>query len=120
MSRELIIRHLGSDWARMSDYIRRALNSDVPLLNSVNDTVLSHSGKMLRPMVTLLLARACGTPGEDTFRYAAALVKNGFYLIIDGAAGFYQKVLVRQRSYYGLNELYLIAHSVYKKEYSVC
>ena len=57
----------------MSDYIRRALNSDVPLLNSVNDTVLSHSGKMLRPMVTLLLARACGTPGEDTFRYAAAL-----------------------------------------------
>lgn len=73
MSRELIIRHLGSDWARMSDYIRRALNSDVPLLNSVNDTVLSHSGKMLRPMVTLLLARACGTPGEDTFRYAAAL-----------------------------------------------
>lgn len=73
MSRELIIRHLGSDWTRMSDYIRRALNSDVPLLNSVNDTVLSHSGKMLRPMVTLLLARACGTPGEDTFRYAAAL-----------------------------------------------
>ena len=73
MSRELIIRHRGSDWARMSDYIRRALNSDVPLLNSVNDTVLSHSGKMLRPMVTLLLARACGTPGEDTFRYAAAL-----------------------------------------------
>lgn len=73
MSRELIIRHLGSDWARMSDYIRRALNSDVPLLNSVNDTVLSHSGKMLRPIVTLLLARACGTPGEDTFRYAAAL-----------------------------------------------
>lgn len=73
MSRELIIRHLGSDWARMSDYIRRALNSDVQLLNSVNDTVLSHSGKMLRPMVTLLLARACGTPGEDTFRYAAAL-----------------------------------------------
>lgn len=57
----------------MSDYIRRALNSDVSLLNSVNDTVLSHSGKMLRPMVTLLLARACGTPGEDTFRYAAAL-----------------------------------------------
>ena len=65
MSRELIIRHLGSDWARMSDYIRRALNSDVPLLNSVNDTVLSHSGKMLRPMVTLLLARACGLSRQE-------------------------------------------------------
>ena len=52
----------------MSEYLKGALNSDVQLLNSVNCTVLSHSGKMLRPMVTLLMARACGTPNEDTYR----------------------------------------------------
>lgn len=73
MSREEIIRHLGSDWSSMSECLKGALNSDVQLLNSVNCTVLSHSGKMLRPMVTLLMARACGTPNEDTYRYAAAL-----------------------------------------------
>ena len=52
--------------------MRCSLHSDVALLNQVNNNILSHSGKMLRPMVSLLVAKAIGTPNEDSVRCAAA------------------------------------------------
>ena len=45
------------------------------LLNMTNDSILSHSGKQMRPMLSLIVARACsqGSPACDaTVRYAAA------------------------------------------------
>jgi octaprenyl-diphosphate synthase len=44
------------------------------LLNKTNESILSHSGKQLRPLLTLLFARACsgGKVTEATIRYAAA------------------------------------------------
>lgn len=54
--------------ALMSDMLR----SDVPLLNRTNATIFSNRGKMLRPMMSLLMARACGRPTEDSLRFAAA------------------------------------------------
>ena len=39
---------------------------------AVNDSILASSGKRLRPMISLLTARALGTPNIDTLRYAAA------------------------------------------------
>lgn len=72
MSRSEVIEWLGDDWIAVVDLIRSALRSDVQLLNMVNENVLSHSGKMLRPMLSILVARALGTPGPESFSCAAA------------------------------------------------
>ena len=59
----------------MQDRIHSSLKSDIALLNMTNDSILSHSGKQLRPLLSLVMARACapGTPVADaTVRYAAA------------------------------------------------
>ena len=72
MSREEITILLGKDWAALQTLIADTLISDIGLLNLVNGEILSHGGKMLRPMVTMLVAQACGGIGEDTRLYAAA------------------------------------------------
>lgn len=66
--------YLGESWMAVSERIARSLDSDISLLNSTNSSILSHSGKQLRPMLALLFARACngGTVTESTIRYAAA------------------------------------------------
>ena len=72
MSREDMLTFLGEDWTAVQRIIADALRSDVGLLNIVNAEILSHGGKMLRPMVTLLMAGACGEINEDSQLYAAA------------------------------------------------
>ncbi|MBQ9548253.1 MAG: polyprenyl synthetase family protein [Bacteroidales bacterium] len=75
MERNEVITWLGADWDRYQSAARAALGTDVPLLQEVNDNVLAHSGKMLRPMLALLCARACppGAANEDSIRFATAL-----------------------------------------------
>lgn len=65
---------LGADWTGVQEYISRALGSDIDLLNKVNASILSNSGKQLRPVLALLVAKACsgGSVTDDTLRYAAA------------------------------------------------
>lgn len=53
--------------------MKDSLHSDVDLLQSTNDSLLSNSGKLLRPIITLLVARACGAVNEDTIHYAAGV-----------------------------------------------
>lgn len=72
MSREDVLTLLGENWTAVQRIIADALRSDVGLLNIVNSEILSHGGKMLRPMVTLLMAGACGGIGEESRLYAAA------------------------------------------------
>ena len=68
-----VLSYLGADWVRVQELIRGALATDIGLLNSTNDTLLSHSGKMLRPVLTLLMAHAVGGRATDvSCRYAAA------------------------------------------------
>lgn len=67
-----IISLLGADWDRVCGLIRADLHTDVALLEDVNERILSHSGKMLRPLISLLTAKALGTPNEDSLHYAAA------------------------------------------------
>ena len=67
-----IISLLGDDWTRTRGLIRDALRTDVTLLEKVNDQLLSHSGKMLRPLISLLFAKAMGAPNDDSLHYAAA------------------------------------------------
>jgi octaprenyl-diphosphate synthase len=72
MSRESVLAYLGEDWGRVKDLIRSHLHTDVPLLEQTNDQILSNSGKMLRPLVSLLIANTISKPTEDSICYAAA------------------------------------------------
>lgn len=72
----------------MRDYLR----SDIDLLNSTNDSIMSHKGKMLRPMLSLLMARAVAGGGAtgDSIRFAAAteMLHNSTLLhddVVDGS-----------------------------------
>ena len=66
---------VGEDLEKVRQIMRRSLGSDIGLLNSTNQTVLSHSGKQLRPILTILVARACsgGASTGDTLKCAAAV-----------------------------------------------
>ena len=71
--------------------VTEALRSDVSLLNATNASLREHPGKMLRPLLSLLCAQACGTVREDSLRYAAAaeLLHNATLLhddVVDGAS----------------------------------
>lgn len=91
MDRKAILEYLGDDWTRMQDLIRSSLDSDIDLLNKVNSYVLSHGGKQLRPLLSLLMAKACGSGclTADSVRYAAAseLLHNATLLHDDVADG---------------------------------
>lgn len=67
-----VLELLGADWTRMTELIRTCLHSDVSLANEINDGILAHPGKLLRPMISLLLARCCGGVTPAGIRYAAA------------------------------------------------
>ena len=66
--------YLGKDWTLAKEKIETSLMSDIALLNSTNSSILSNSGKQLRPLLALLIARACSGHqiSEATVRYAAA------------------------------------------------
>lgn len=66
--------YLGKDWDSVKEKIESALMSDIDLLNATNSSILSNSGKQLRPLLALLIARACSDHqvSEATIRYAAA------------------------------------------------
>ncbi len=74
MDIKLVREYLGKDWEDVKEKIETSLMSDIALLNSTNSSILSNSGKQLRPLLALLIARTC--PGhqisEATVRYAAA------------------------------------------------
>lgn len=72
MTREDVIKYLGKDWSAVMELMRTALHSDVALLDTTNESISSSSGKMLRPMISLLMARAIGSTNDDSCRYAAA------------------------------------------------
>lgn len=65
--------YLGNDWNAVQHKIEESLKSDIALLDATNNSILSNSGKQLRPLLVLLVARAC-TQGitEATVAYAAA------------------------------------------------
>lgn len=74
MNKNDIIEFLGEDWTRVLSLIKGALHSDIKLLNDTNDNILLHSGKMLRPMLSLLMAKACGGADlSDSASLAAAV-----------------------------------------------
>ena len=91
MDIKAIQEYLGESWTAVGERIRQALQSDIDLLNSTNESILSHSGKQMRPMLGLLMARACSCEGitDSTLSYAAAseLLHNATLLHDDVADG---------------------------------
>ena len=86
------LRHfLGEDWVRTEALMSQYLSSDVRLLDQVNRSMLENSGKKLRPMLCLLVAKAVrGQVCEDTRHFAAAmeLLHNATLLhdaVVDGS-----------------------------------
>ena len=76
MNIEELKEFCGEDWKRVGARMKGALRSDIALLNTTNDMILSHSGKQLRPLLSVLAAKACsdgdGLLPEDSIRVAAA------------------------------------------------
>lgn len=74
MDIKAIKEYLGVDWLAVQNLIASSLKSDIGLLNSTNESILSHSGKQLRPMLTLLMAKTCsgGMVSDAAITYAAA------------------------------------------------
>ena len=66
--------YLGRDWTETQQLMVDTLRSDIDLLNSTNSNLLAHAGKQLRPVLALLVARACnaGKATDDTYHFAAA------------------------------------------------
>ncbi len=71
---EEIKAFLGSDWTETMDRIHSSLDSSIDLLNLTNRAILSHGGKQIRPVMSLLVARACsgGKASGDSISFAAA------------------------------------------------
>ena len=97
MDIKAIKEYLGNDWVAVQEHISSALRSDIDLLNATNNSILSHSGKQLRPLLTVLFARACN-PALDALPassagYAAAseLLHNATLLHDDVADDSHQR-----------------------------
>lgn len=69
-----IFESLGPELERVRDLVRSSLSSDIALLNSANEAMLKGEGKMIRPALAVLCAKACSGDiyTEDTLRFAAA------------------------------------------------
>lgn len=95
MDIKAIKEYLGEDWKAVRNCISNALQSDIELLNYTNESILSHSGKQMRPMLCLLMARTCSAAGinNSTISYAAAseLLHNATLLHDDVADGSDQR-----------------------------
>lgn len=65
---------VGTDWQAVQERISGSLHSDISLLDMTNASILSNSGKQMRPLLTVLFARACsgGKTTDATVRYASA------------------------------------------------
>lgn len=66
---------LKEDLDKVNKLMATSLSTDIALLDKTNRAILSHNGKQVRPVLTLLVARACsgGFVTDDTIKYAAAV-----------------------------------------------
>jgi octaprenyl-diphosphate synthase len=72
-SPEQLKQSLGDHWKGFSDFFRQALHSDIVLLDTINQYLLQHAGKQLRPLLALLTAEMQGKITESTYLAASAV-----------------------------------------------
>lgn len=69
-----IRKYLGQSWEDYRRVLEESLGSDIKLLSRINGYMLEHSGKQIRPTLTLLTAKALrGFCSDDVIRTAAAV-----------------------------------------------
>jgi octaprenyl-diphosphate synthase len=83
--------YLAGPMEEVSALLEASLKSDIALLDATNRSLLAQGGKLLRPMLSLLAAGACGGINADSVRFAAAseLIHNATLLhddVVDGAS----------------------------------
>ena len=83
--------YLAGPMEEVSTLLEASLRSDIALLDATNRSLLSQGGKLMRPMLSLLSAGACGGINPDSVRFAAAaeMIHNATLLhddVVDGAA----------------------------------
>ena len=81
---------LAGPMQEVSALLEASLKSDIALLDATNRSLLSQGGKLMRPMLSLLSAGACGGINADSVRFAAAaeMIHNATLLhddVVDGA-----------------------------------
>ena len=67
-----IQEYLGEDWGRVEALLKESLRSPVEVLDRTNAFLSSNGGKMLRPVLSLLVSKACGAVNADCIRVAAS------------------------------------------------
>ncbi len=69
-----IKQYLSPHWEMVLSSMSKVLESDIELLNKSNDYIFSNAGKMLRPMLALLVAKLCnnGQLNDDCISFASA------------------------------------------------
>ena len=60
-----------AEMVQVNALIRRRLGSDVALINQISEHIVAAGGKRLRPMLTVIAARALGYRGDRHFQLAA-------------------------------------------------
>ena len=68
-----ITRPILDDLNNFQIEFKNALNSEVKLINSISSYLVKNRGKNIRPILTLLSARLCGSPTKHTYKAAAMM-----------------------------------------------
>src|SRR5690348_3126465 len=61
------------DFQAVDDLILSTLRSDASIINDLGHYIIHSGGKRLRPIVALLIAKACGYRGKDHIKIAAII-----------------------------------------------
>jgi octaprenyl-diphosphate synthase len=73
ISIEQIKKSVAEEFELFDRYFERAFESNNEILNAVNRYILENKGKQIRPILTFLSARICGTPTVSTINAAVSL-----------------------------------------------
>lgn len=68
-----IQRPIKQEFTAFKEYFNAQFSSDIPLLNSAMDSVSGSAGKMMRPILLLLVAKSCGAVSAVTHAAATSL-----------------------------------------------
>lgn len=70
MDIKTIRRDIDSEWLMFEEMLRNTLESSSALLNSINSYLMESTGKQIRPLLSILASKACGTPHRLTISCA--------------------------------------------------
>ena len=73
VSIEQIKKPIAEEFKLFDTYFEKAFESNSEILDTVNNYILENKGKQIRPILTFLSAKICGTPTVSTINAAVSL-----------------------------------------------